>query len=67
MPGLESSSNNHGILFWIKLALAPPPPQLQFVTFTDINFILAQDKNLNEHFEPPIEFLCCKKVRLIDQ
>lgn len=67
MPGLESSSNNHGILFWIKLALATPPPQLQFVTFTDINFILAQDKNLNEHFEPPIEFLCCKKVRLIDQ
>lgn len=66
MPGLESSSNNHGILFWIKLALATPPP-LQFVTFTDINFILAQDKNLNEHFEPPIEFLCCKKVRLIDQ
>ena len=67
MPGLESSSNNHGILFWIKLALATPPPQLQFVTFTDINFILAQDKNLNEHFEPPIEFLCCKKVRLIDK
>lgn len=67
MHGLESSSNNHGILFWIKLALATPPPQLQFVTFTDINFILAQDKNLNEHFEPPIEFLCCKKVRLIDQ
>lgn len=65
MPGLESSSNDHGILFWIKLALAPPP--LQFFTFTDINFILAQDKNLNEHFEPPIEFLCCKKVRLIDQ
>ena len=26
MPGLESSSNNHGILFWIKLALATPPP-----------------------------------------
>ena len=25
MPGLESSSNNHGILFWIKLALAMPP------------------------------------------
>ena len=67
MPGLESSSNNHGILFWIKLALATPPPPLQFVTFTDINFILAQDKNLNEHFEPPIEFLCCKKVRLTDQ
>ena len=67
MPGLESSSNNHGILFWIKLALATPPPQLQFVTFTDFNFILAQDKKLNEHFEPPIEFLCCKKVRLIDQ
>ena len=67
MPGLEeSSSNNHDILFQIKLALATPPP-LQFVTFTDINFILAQDKNLNEHFEPPIEFLCCKKVRLIDQ
>ena len=66
MPGLEeSSSNNHDILFQIKLALATPP--LQFVTFTDINFILAQDKNLNEHFEPPIEFLCCKKVRLIDQ
>lgn len=65
MPGLESSSNNHGILFWIKLALATPP--LLFVTFTDINFILAQDKNLNEHFEPPIEFLCCKKVRLTDQ
>ena len=66
MHGLESSSNNHGILFWIKLALATPPP-LQFVTFTDINFILAQDKNLNEHLEPPIEFLYCKKVRLIDR
>ena len=26
MHGLESSSNNHGILFWIKLALATPPP-----------------------------------------
>lgn len=65
MPGLESSSNNHGILFWIKLALATPP--LLFVTFTDINFILAQDKNLNEHLEPPIEFLYCKKVRLIDR
>lgn len=26
MPGLESASNDHGILFWIKLALATPPP-----------------------------------------
>ena len=59
MPGLESSSNDHGILFWIKLALATPP--FQFVTFTDINFILAQDKNLNEHFEPPIEFCAARR------
>ena len=31
MPGLESSSNNHGILFWIKLALATPPPHFNLL------------------------------------
>lgn len=67
MPGLESSSNDHGILFWIKLALATPPPPFNLLLLLTLIFILAQDKNLNEHFEPPIEFLCCKKVRLIDQ